>query len=161
MTDFFASLYEWFGLGPFYNSDLGEHLRGADIVGGPSMGYTGTPLYSIVGFINIAIVVFMYCLFYYIINSSKFNQRGHYFLILAITLGINFFIAFIYSFNDLQSGNYFQGNETDVALSFSTTDCIGFGFSNVIWAFIIFGILTFIKPLRNFSKNCRHTPFKQ
>jgi len=31
MKEFFASIYEWFGLFPLYSRDLGDHLRGWDI----------------------------------------------------------------------------------------------------------------------------------
>lgn len=31
MLDFFASLYEWFGINPLYSIDMGDYLRGWDI----------------------------------------------------------------------------------------------------------------------------------
>mgnify|MGYP001298211249 CR=1 FL=1 len=31
MEEFFASLYEWFGLNPLYSTDMGDQLRGWDI----------------------------------------------------------------------------------------------------------------------------------
>ena len=46
MNDFFASLYEFFGLAPLYSKDLGDHLRGLDIT---CQGYVGAPLYIYIG----------------------------------------------------------------------------------------------------------------
>ena len=129
MRDFFASLYEWFGLIPFFSTDLGEHLRGFDIT---CSDYLGTPLYVYVGWIMIGLTVGFYILQYYVINSSRFNKRVHWWIIALAMIGLNFLIAFTWSFNHLQAGDYCT------QLKISTADCVGFGISNAIWSLILF-----------------------
>jgi hypothetical protein len=60
MKEFFASLYEWFGLMPLYSTDMGDQLRGWDIT---CTDYIGTPWYVYIGWIMIIrpLHFFMYC----------------------------------------------------------------------------------------------------
>lgn len=151
MRDFFASLYEWFGLIPFYSTDLGEHLRGYDIT---CTDYMGTPLYIYIGWIMIGLTVFFYFLQYHIINSPRFNKRAHWWIIALTVSLINFLIAFTWSYNYLQSADYCNQLRLFVA------DCVGFGISNAIWSFILFLLLTSLPIPRSFAGyNTRHTTF--
>ena len=68
MNDFFASLYEWFGLISLYSKDLGDHLRGFDIT---CSEYIGKQLYVYVGWIMIIITIAFYVLQYYINNNRN------------------------------------------------------------------------------------------
>jgi hypothetical protein len=151
MRDFFASLYEWFGLIPFYSTDLGEHLRGYDIT---CTDYMGTPLYVYIGWIMILLTIFFYILQYYIINSPRFNKWIHWWLIALVIVILNFLIAFTLPFNDLQSSDYCN------QLKLSVSDCVGFGFSNALWSFILFLLLTSLPVPRKWAGyNMRHTTF--
>jgi len=151
MRDFFAGLYEWFGLIPFYSTPLGEHLRGWDIT---CSDYMGTPLYVYIGWIMIVLTILFYVLQYYGINSPRFNKRVHWWLIALAIFLFNFLIAFTWSFNDLQSGDYCS------ELKFSVADCVGFGISNAIWSFILFLLLTsFPIPRKLAGANMTNTTF--
>lgn len=151
MRDFFASLYEWFGLIPFYSTDLGEHLRGYDIT---CSDYLGTPLYVYIGSIMILLTLFFYFLQYLIINSSRFNKRIHWWIIALIIVLLNFLVAFTLPFNDLQAGDYCN------QLKMSVSDCVGFGFSNALWSFILFLLITsFPYPRKLTGYNTTDTTF--
>ena len=97
MNDFFASLYEFFGLAPLYSKDLGDHLRGLDIT---CQGYVGSPLYIYIGISMILVTFFTYALQYHIIDSNRYNKLYHWWITSAILIIINFFIAFSIPNND-------------------------------------------------------------
>src|ERR1017187_7927812 len=119
MMDFFAALYEWGGLIPFYSVDLGNHLRGWDLT---CTGFVGTPWYIYIGSIMIGITVFIFCLQYFIIDSPKFNKAKHWWLMALLLVIINFAIAFSIPYNDL------TGMTICKDLKINVSDCIGFGF---------------------------------
>lgn len=150
MNEFFANFYEWWGLIPFYSTDLGDHLRGFDIT---CSDYIGTPWYTYIGCIMLIITGFFYALQYHIIDSPRFLRRHHWWIIALIIVLLNFLIAFIIPFNSVQTGDYCN------QLSINIADCIGFGISNALWSFIIFIIITSVPWIRQFSTNCRHTTF--
>ncbi|HEY0429973.1 MAG TPA: hypothetical protein VGC76_19470 [Pyrinomonadaceae bacterium] len=151
MRDFFASLYEWFGLSPFYSTDLGEHLRGYDIT---CSDYTGTPWYVYIGWIMIGLTIFFYILQYYIINSPGFNKRVHWWLTALVIILLNFFIAFILPWNEWQAGDFCK------QLRITLADCLGFAASNAIWSFILFLLITsFNIPRRWAGHNTTDTTF--
>lgn len=151
MRDFFAKLYEWFGLVPFYSNDLGEHLKGFDIT---CTGYMGTPLYVYVGAVMIAITVLVYILYYHVLNSPRLNRWIHWWLFALTVAAVNFFIAFILPFNDWQKTDYCM------QLRFSATDCVGFGISNAVWSFVLFLLLTsFPLPRKLAGFNMTDTTF--
>lgn len=153
MTDFFASLYEWWGLNPLYGTDLGDHLRGFDP--GCSGNFTGTQYYLWIGISFLVVTLFAYLLFYHIVDSKNYKERKHWLIALAILLLINFLIAFVPIFNDFAAENYCVDK-----LTFSNAECFGFGFTNAIWTFIFFTLLS-ANPFRKLSKNCKHTPWKK
>ena len=150
MIDFFASLYEWFGLMPSYSTHMGEHLRGWD---GISQGYVLAPWYIYIGWIMITLTAFIYALQYHIIDSSRWNKKQHWWFFAMIIILLNFLIAFTIPYNSLQAGDY--SNDLNLTVS----DCIGFGLSNAIWSFILFVIISTIPLFRRLSTNCRNTTF--
>jgi hypothetical protein len=151
MNDFFASLYEFFGLAPLYSKDLGDHLRGLDIT---CQGYVGSPLYIYIGISMILVTFFTYALQYHIIDSNRYNKLYHWWITSALLTIINFFIAFSIPNNDLQNQNY-----CNQLTNIKFIDCVGFGISNSILSFILFTLITSFKFPRKFSINCRHTTF--
>lgn len=151
MNNFFAALYEWFGLISFYSTDLGEHLRGYDIT---CSDYTGTPIYVIVGFMMLGLTIFVYLLQYRVINSPRWNKRIHWWFFAFLLILLNFIIAFGFPFKDLQAGNHCT------QLRISTLDCVFFGVSNAIWSFILFLLLTsFPVPRKWLGHNMTDTTF--
>lgn len=149
MREFFAGLYEWFGMNFFYSVNMGEHLRGLDT---ECTDYISTPWYVITGCSMIVITAFVYALQYHIIDSSRCNKKQHWWLFALMIVVINFLTAFVIALNSLNSAcKQFQ---------LSVSDCIGFGNSNAIWSFILFLIISTVPLFRTkFSTNCRNTTF--
>ena len=75
MKDFFASLYEWFGLMPLYSTDMGDQLRGWDIT---CTDYIDTPWYVNIGWLMIITTSFIYALQYHIIDSPRWKNKIHW-----------------------------------------------------------------------------------
>ena len=154
MTDFFSLLYRFFGLIPWYSEDMDDHLRGLDIT---CTDYIGKPWYIYIGSSMLLITVFSYALQYHIIDSTRYNKRGHWWISALIIVLLNFFVAFIIPFNTLQSGNHCP------QLSLAIMDCIGLGASNAIWSFLFFILITSFKYPRSLpgrrGGNCRQTTF--
>ena len=150
MIGFFASLYEWFGLMPLYSTDMGDQLRGWDIT---CTDYIGTPGYVYIGWIMIMTTSIFYGLQYHIIDSSRWNKKHHWWVFALLIVALNWLIAFVIPFNIINAGDYCN------QLNLSVSDCIGFGFSNAIWSFIFFLIISTIPLFRGFSTNCRNTTF--
>lgn len=146
----FASLYEWFGLIPFYSRDMGDKLRGWDIT---CTAYSETNLYVLVGTIMIILTAFFYALQYHIIDKSRWNKKLHWWLFALVIVVLNFLIAFTMSYNAIEPETFCN------TLVLSVSDCIGFGLSNAIWSLILFVIITTIPLFRRFSTNCRETTF--
>lgn len=150
MKDFFASLYEWFGLNPFFSRDMGDWLRGWDST---CTDYLDTSNYVVVGCIMLLLTGLFYALQYHILDSSRWNKKRHWWFFAMLLSIFNFISAFIPPFNAIQGGNFCN------QLNLSISDCIGFGFSNAIWSFLLFLFITTIPLVRKFSVNCRHTTF--
>jgi len=150
MTDFFAALYEWFGLISFYSIDLGDHLRGWNLL---CEAFTGTPWYVYTGWTMFLITGLVYALQYHAYDRSHFNKKHHWWLVALVVVLLNFLIAFAIPYNALQAGNYCAG------LDWSVPDCAGFGLSNALWSFILFVLITTLPFPRRLSTNCSHTTF--
>ncbi len=150
MIDFFASIYEWFGVISFYSTDMGDLLRGWDIT---CTDYIGTPWYLYIGWIMIGLTTLFYALQYHIIDSPKWYKKQHWWLFALIILSLNFLIAFLISFNIVQSSDYCE------QLNVTIGDCVGFGFSNAVWSLLLFVLITSFPIFRKLSTNCRHTTF--
>lgn len=150
MKEFFASLYEWFGLIPLYSRDMGDQLRGWDIT---CTDYIATPWYVYIGWIMIILTGFIYALQYHILDSSRWNKKKHWWIFALLIIALNFLIAFEIPFNTLQAGDFCN------QLNLTVSDCIGFGISNALWSFLLFLIISSVPLIRRFSTNCRHTTF--
>lgn len=150
MKEFFASLYEWFGLMPLYSKDMGDQLGGWDIT---CTDYIGTPWYVYIGWIMIIITALVYALQYHIIDSSRWNKKHHWWIFALLIFVLNFLIAFTIPFNTVNAGDFCN------QLNLSIADCIGFGLSNAIWSFIFFLIISSNPYIRRCSTNCRNTTF--
>lgn len=150
MEEFFASLYEWFGLNPLFSTDMGDQLRGWDIT---CTDYIGTPWYVIVGWSMIGVTIISYVLQYHIIDSPRFNKKHHWWIMALVIVLLNFLIAFLIPFNSIQAGDFCN------QLNLSVSDSIGFGASNAVWSFILFILLSSFKYPRYLGINCSHTTF--
>lgn len=150
MKDFFASMYEWFGIAPLYSSDMGDYLRGWDIT---CTDYISTAWYVYIGWGMIILTSFIYALQYHIIDNSRVNKVRHWWMFALLICTLNFLIAFAIPYNTIQAGDYCN------QLNLSVSDCIGFGFSNAAWSLLLFGLISTLPFLRRQSTNCRNTTF--
>jgi hypothetical protein len=146
MNEFFARMYEWFGLLPLYSRDLGDHLRGLDFA---CTGYLAIPWYTYTAFIMIISTVIFYGLQYDLISGTRFTRRRHWGLTALLIVMFNFFIAFLMPWMVILSGSYCQ------RLKIYFIDCVGFGISNAAWALVLFGLLSTIQPIILLLKNRR------
>lgn len=154
MKEFFASLYEWFGLMPLYSTDMGDQLRGWDIT---CTDYIAMPWYVCVAWIMIILTALLYALQYHIYDSTRFNKKQHWWIMVLVIVILNFLIAFTIPFNTVQAGDFCN------QLNLSISDCIGFGISNAVWSFIFFVLLTSFpfprKVIPSRNGNCINTTF--
>src|ERR1700722_11375647 len=92
LQHFFSRLFEWFGLIPLYSKDLAEYLKGHDFT---CTDYLGTPLYTYFGWMMMALTFMFYILQYYIIDSSRYNKREHWWFVALVNTILNFVISFV------------------------------------------------------------------
>jgi hypothetical protein len=150
MMDFFAGLYEWWSLLPFYSTNFADHLRGYDIT---CTNYNGRPIYTIVGAFMILSTLIIYGIQYHGIDSPRWIKRKYWWITALFIVILNFIIAFVIPFISINAGDYCK------QLKITSLDCIGFGFSNAIWSLILYTIITSVPWIRAFSTNSRHTTF--
>lgn len=130
--DFFITLFEALGLYSTQNG-LGEHLRGLNLT---CEDYTGQSIYNTVFICLLSVNSIIIINYYYgIFNRRPFNRWWWWLInVLAGSIAL-FVIAFMYSNNDLESGNYCKD------LIMSTSDCSGFGFTaatySVAWSCLL------------------------
>jgi hypothetical protein len=144
MTDFIASIYEWFG----YNTDLGQHLRGMDIT---CTDFIGADLYFNVFMIMLGVSFISFVVMYLLIDrvTARFSTKWSWWIMALIGAAINFGIA-----SSLP-------NTIDVCtqLHFGNSDLMLFGLANAVWGLVTFALLTSFPFPRNFSTNSRLTTF--
>lgn len=150
MDEFFASLYEWWGLLPFFSTDMGDHLRGYD---NTCSDYVDTNWYVNIGWMMTVLTGLFYVVQYHILDSPRFNKKYHWWSFALVNMIINFLIAFAIPFNAIQTEDFCD------QLNITVGDCAGFGFSNALWSLLLFALVTSVPWIRMQSVNCRHTTF--
>ncbi|MDN5289030.1 MAG: rane protein [Mucilaginibacter sp.] len=150
MNDFFSSMYEFGGLLPFYGTDLGDHLRGFDVT---CSGYVGTPWYTYVGCMMLALTAFAYLIQYHLIDSPRYNGKGSWWMTIAVLCALNFVLAFTIALNSVHSGDVCK------QLHITGGDLAGFGLASALWAFLWYVLLTSFPWIRRASTNCKYTTF--
>jgi len=138
MKEFFAHLYEWFGLVHIYSRDLGDFLRGWDYA---CVGYFAIPWYFYIGFSMIVVTGLIFGLQYDLIDSKRFRSREHWELAALIVVICNFLIAFSIPFVAILKKMHCA------QLDISVSDCIFFGLSVAVWSFVLFSILSGIQHI--------------
>jgi hypothetical protein len=133
MDDFFARLYEWFGLIPVYSKDLSEFLKGWDYA---CTGYFALHWYLYVGLFMITSTILLFALQYDLVNSKRFKKRQHWGLTALIVFIVNFAVAFAVPFVALQTGMHCM------RLKLATFDCLTFGLSNAVWSIVLLSLLS-------------------
>jgi len=109
-------------------------------------------LYISIGFCMVLIPIVVLTLYYYAVNSRRFNKWWQWLLLVIIICAINFGIAFGVSYN----GIYDVFGTADVGFPL-VPSCVGFAFINVLWTFIISFVWSMI--IKWGSTQCRRTPF--
>jgi hypothetical protein len=137
MNDFFASLYEAFAYFEGFSDDLFENN-----------------LYIPIGFFTLSISLIAMAIYYYGINHPRLNRWYHWALTVLIACIINFAIAYIITFNNLDVVYALQNQE----LPFSMEILI-FSLLNSLWTLIASFVFSFIRKIGKWSYNCRNTPF--
>ena len=150
MNDFFSSLYEYGGMFRFFNTDLGDHLRGFDVT---CSNYESTPWYTYVGCGMLAMTALAYLVQYHVIDSSRYNSKRSWWMTVSILFALNFMLAFAIALNAIHSP------EICKQLHITGGDLAGFGLANALWAFLLYVLLTSLPWIRRASTNCKYTTF--
>ena len=135
MNDFFANWYELLAYFDALSNDLYDQN-----------------LYITIGLCMVLIPIAVLAIYYYVINSVKFNKWWHWLLLVIVLCAINFGIAYSISYNEL---SYLYGQQNQL-LPYHT-EIIGFSLINAIWTFIVSFAWSLI--IKWGSKQCCRTPF--
>lgn len=109
-------------------------------------------LYISIGFCMVLIPIVALTLYYYVVNSVRFNKWWHWLLLVFIICVINFGIAFGISYN----GIYGIHGTTEVGYPL-VASCVGFSFINVLWTALVSFVWSMI--IKWGSSQCKWTPF--
>jgi hypothetical protein len=132
MNTFFADFYEF-----FYEQSVDNF----------STNLYDFNLYGIIGLVTIAVSLIIMGVFYYLINSSRFNRWYHWLLFLAI----NFVIIFTFTYLHPKDVVYEAGEDVSSSL-FMLFALVNSGIATVYY---IAASLLF----KRWSTNCSTTPF--
>lgn len=135
MNDFFAPLYEGWGL--FYLNTFSDDLY-------------NNQLYLPVGWTLLLSSLVSMAIFYYVINHPRFNRWYHWLLFTALIAVINFAVAYFTSYNEI---NLLYEEDP------YNTQYYTFGLVNFLYTFIFSAIFSF--ALRWWSINSATTPIPQ
>jgi hypothetical protein len=137
MNEFFADLYEYWGLAYLdgFSNDM----------------FNGN-LYILIGIWMLSLSFVGMFIYYYVINHPRYNKWYHWFIVVLGLTAINFAIAYSNSYNGLF--NLYE--EQNVNLPYSTEFFI-FSFINAIWSFVFSFVFSLV--IKWGSRNCKITPF--
>ncbi len=105
-------------------------------------------VYGIMAMITIAIAWGAAALFYYVVNSVKFDRWYHWLAVCAAITVVTPVVCYLVNNSMLES----QGLDLG-------TQAVDFEIANFIWAPVLFTVASF--SMRWWSSNCRHTPIPQ
>lgn len=146
--EFFEFFYN---LKNFYGVELYEHLKGwDDSLMDYNPDYNQFPSICVSTF---AICIIAFVLFYYVINSPRFNRWWSW-LIVMVGVGVGAYAWGHYVVNvDIIS----QCIAPSLIAKIGTLNAIMFGVYNCLLSIFIFFVLSL--ALRHWSKNCKHSPW--
>ena len=140
---------------------LGEYLWGYNC---NTQTYDGHNLFNNIGLMALLISLALVLLYYYAINHTRFSQWWHWTIVLLISGGINFLLAYSWINNDFVNGNigdclkYLRDDEDNIKSQLIyQNDCLMFGLSNFFVSIIFFIVFSFM--FKWWSSNCKHSPF--
>lgn len=145
MVGFFSTLYEF--CISFYGDALAQHLAGWN-----GSDFNSTVIYTHTGTSLLIFPAFMVLVFYYLINSTRFNKAGQWLvfgLIGAVLFGLS--ITYYVSLDNP------DGIAQDILPNISFANFAGFGVVNALYCFVLFFIYSLVG--RRSSRNASTCPF--
>ena len=152
MGEFFGSMYCVF-------EDL-FGLELADYLWGNSSPISINNQFIAIGFWMLGIALSIAIVYYYVINHPRLCNWWGWSIFALLTLVINFIVGWQWVLKDLYEGKMIKIDPVtnqDIPLDIFETDCIYFGFSNMILSFVAFFIISCI--IKWWSSNCASAPF--
>ncbi|MDR1848014.1 MAG: hypothetical protein LBR17_07880 [Bacteroidales bacterium] len=137
MNDFFASWYELLAYFEGFSNDMYDNQ-----------------IYLSIGLCMTLIPIAVLAIYYYAVNSVKFNRWWHWLLLVVVLCAANFGIAYSISYNSILDIYESQNASPEYSLS---TDCLSFSLVNMLWCFAVSFVWSII--IKWGSSNCRRTPF--
>ena len=146
--EFFEFFYK---LKNVYGAELYEHLKGwDDSLMDYNPDYNQFPSICVSTF---AICIGVFVLFYYLLNSPRFNRWWSW-LIMLIIVGAS---AFGWGYQVVNTDIVSQSIAPSLIAKIGSLNATMFGLYNMVLASNIFFVLTL--ALRHWSKNCKHSPW--
>lgn len=155
----FSYIYEW--LSGMYSPDLNDYLWGFNC---NTQGYTDPECHTFFGLLMVVTSIAVAAIYYFVINSPRFNHKWHWTLFMLLAFATNFVIGFYFTNADLNNGNIpdclmfmrdADGNITSQLIYQS--DCLMFGLENAIYAIVIYFLASV--GFKFLSRNCKYVPF--
>ena len=144
---------------PLYGDTLANYLAGYDCAGDKIKGYPD--MFIAIGLVAIMVAAVCFVLYYYIINSSKWNKWWHWIMVLLFVGVVNFIIGYEWTIGEyayIDECFFYITNENNekIQVIFGTNFWL-FGLANCIISALFFIILSFVGKWG--SSQCRRTPF--
>jgi hypothetical protein len=152
----FRSIYEIFGLNPFFSQNMASFLGGIeDLCNEP---YSGVSLYMFFGIVMLASTVFIYALQYHIIDKVGVSSHKAWWAFAGTAFSVNFGFVSIRMWTLLSNAPLkFGCDEEYIKVILNIPDIAMFAFVNGIFSFIVFTLLSWPPFFRRVSKNCYNT----
>lgn len=155
----FSYLYDW--LCSLYCGELRDYLWGFNC---DSQSFDDPEHHTFFGLCMLLSSIGIAAIYYWAINSPRFNHRFHWFLFMILAFAVNFFIGFYFTNADMGSGlipdclMYEYDEEGNLIRDLIyQSDCLMFGLSNAIFAAVFYFIASI--GLKYASRNCKVVPF--
>lgn len=146
--DFFDFFYRWKS---FYGAQLFEHMKGYDDA---IMDYnTNFNQFPSLFLWTIGIVVIVFVLYYYIINSPRLAKWWHWLISLVIVAGLTCFVGFRTVNVDVINQNITPSLQPYIGHN----NAMMFGIYNMMLAVLFYFVFTLL--FRRWSRNCKHSPW--
>lgn len=135
----------------FYGASLFDHLKGWD---DSLMGFN-TAYYQFASIFGstVGMAVLAFILFYYVINSPRFNRWWSWLIVLLVSMCL----AFGYGFQVVNVDIVNNGIAPSLQGQIGASNAILFGIYNSIFCGLIFFVLS--ELFRWWSRNCKHSPW--
>lgn len=146
--NFFDFFYKWKS---FYGPELYEHMKGWDdscMCYNPDFNQFPSLFLWTIG-----IVVIVFVLYYYIINSPRLAKWWHWLISLVIVAGLTCWVGFITVIVDVIN----QTITPSLQPYIGNNSAMMFGIYNMMLAVLFYFVLTLL--FRRWSRNCKHSPW--